>query len=122
MWVFCPARSNSFDPFRPSLPSQYLGTYLLSYVKSKEMEASKQEAEKRMAVLLEEANAANAAAEAEAAAAAAAQAEKDKEEEALANELATSTDTASLYGKVLDLIKVRRRWRMEDGYTSACCA
>lgn len=86
------------------------------------MEASKQEAEKRMAVLLEEANAANAAAEAEAASAAAAQAEKDKEEEALANELATSTDTASLYGKVLDLIKVRRRWRMEDGYTSACCA
>jgi len=89
----------------PSL-SQYLGTYLLSYVKSKEMEASKQEAEKRMAVLLEEANKANAAAEAEAAAAAAGKAEKDKEEEALASKLATSTDSASLYGKVLALIQV----------------
>mmetsp|Transcript_10662 Transcript_10662/g.21935 ORF Transcript_10662/g.21935 Transcript_10662/m.21935 type:complete len:535 (+) Transcript_10662:15-1619(+) len=92
---------------QPGDSVEYLGTYLLSYVKSKEMEASKQEAEKRMAVLLEEANAANAAAEAEAATAAAAQSEKDKEEEVLANELATSTDTASLYGKVLELIKAR---------------
>ena len=58
-----------------------------------------------MVTLLEEA-AVKAAKEKEVAdAAAAAKAEKDKREADLAEELSTSTDTASLYGKVLSLIQ-----------------
>ena len=94
------------DPI-PRPHPQYLGTYLLSYVKAKELEASTLEAEKKMAQLLKEQAEAQAIEDEKARESAAYKAVKDKEESDLSDALAESTDIASLYGKVVALVQSR---------------
>ncbi|GMH59033.1 hypothetical protein TL16_g13059 [Triparma laevis f. inornata] len=92
---------------QPNDAVEYLGTYLLSYVKAKEMEASKLEAEKKMAQLLKEQAEAKAIEDEKAREAAAYKAVRDKEESDLSDALTESTDIASLYGKVVALVQSR---------------